>query len=70
MRGGIVGTIRQLTIAIIGLGFGAEFLPIYLCHPNIKRVVLVDADAPRREAIPYTSTRSKREIAPTFCPNP
>lgn len=46
-----MGTTRQLTIAIIGLGFGAEFLPIYLRHPNVKRVVLVDADAPRREAL-------------------
>jgi predicted dehydrogenase len=25
---------RGLNIAIVGLGFGAEFIPIYQLHPN------------------------------------
>jgi len=29
-------TERQLRVAMIGLGFGAEFLPIYGCHPNAE----------------------------------
>lgn len=40
-----------LTVAIVGLGFGAEFLPIYLSHPAVERVVLVDADGARREQL-------------------
>jgi len=27
---------RQVNIAIVGLGFGAEFLPIYQRHPNTQ----------------------------------
>ena len=25
---------KKLNVAIVGLGFGAEFIPIYLRHPN------------------------------------
>src|ERR1043166_2096255 len=27
---------RKLNIAIVGLGFGAEFIPIYQRHPNVR----------------------------------
>src|SRR2546428_13780328 len=27
---------RKLNIAIVGLGFGAEFIPIYQRHPNAR----------------------------------
>ena len=33
---------KKLTIAVIGLGFGCEFAPIYAAHPNVDRVILVD----------------------------
>jgi hypothetical protein len=31
----------------VGLGFGSEFVPIYLSHPDVERVVMVDPDAGR-----------------------
>ena len=31
-----------LTVAVVGLGFGAAFVPLYLSHPDVARVVLVD----------------------------
>lgn len=31
---------RKINIAIVGLGFGAEFIPIYLKHPNANLVAL------------------------------
>jgi len=39
-----------LTIAVLGLGFGADFVPLYLSHPAVARVVLVEPDADRRAA--------------------
>lgn len=33
-----------VTIAIAGLGFGQEFVPIYLSHPDVNTVVLVEPD--------------------------
>src|SRR5580692_11122423 len=27
---------RKVRVAIVGLGFGAEFIPIYQCHPNAE----------------------------------
>ncbi len=38
---------RKLTIGITGLGFGKEFVPIYLDHPDIEHVVLCDSDSGR-----------------------
>jgi predicted dehydrogenase len=38
-----------LTVALVGLGFGREFVPIYLRHPDVARVVLVEPDAERRQ---------------------
>jgi predicted dehydrogenase len=29
---------KQITVVIVGLGFGKEFIPIYQAHPNIKAV--------------------------------
>src|SRR5437867_2005800 len=29
---------RKINVAIIGLGFGAEFIPIYQRHPNSKKL--------------------------------
>jgi predicted dehydrogenase len=33
---------RGLTVAVVGLGFGQDFVPIYLSHPDVARVVLVE----------------------------
>jgi predicted dehydrogenase len=40
-----------LTIAVVGLGFGQDFVPIYLSHPDVTRVVLVEPDAERLNEI-------------------
>jgi predicted dehydrogenase len=40
-----------ITIAVAGLGFGQDFVPIYLCHPDVGRVVLVEPDLDRRQSV-------------------
>ncbi len=35
---------EKLRIAVVGLGFGAEFIPIYLYHPNVEHVAICDSD--------------------------
>lgn len=42
---------QQLTIAVVGLGFGQDFVPIYLSHPDVASVVLVEPDADRRQQV-------------------
>lgn len=37
-----------ITVAVVGLRFGADFVPIYRSHPDVDDVVLVDADPARR----------------------
>ncbi len=37
-----------LRVALVGLGFGAEFIPIYLHHPDVAEVTICD---PREEAL-------------------
>ncbi|CAA9387627.1 MAG: putative NADH-dependent oxidoreductase-possiblyglucose-fructose dependent oxidoreductase [uncultured Propionibacteriaceae bacterium] len=36
-----------ISVAVVGLGFGQDFVPIYLAHPDVARVVLVDPDTAR-----------------------
>ena len=31
---------KKINIAIVGLGFGAEFIPIYLKHPNANLIAI------------------------------
>ncbi len=33
---------KKLNVALVGLGFGASFLPIWLDHPNVERVGIFD----------------------------
>src|SRR5262249_30622885 len=33
---GIMASDKKIRVAIIGLGFGAEFIPIYQAHPNAE----------------------------------
>ena len=40
-----------ITVAVVGLGFGQDFVPIYLCHPDVDNVVLVEPDQARREQV-------------------
>jgi predicted dehydrogenase len=42
------GTLR---VAVVGLGFGEEFIPIYRDHPDVAEVIPVDSDPDRVEAV-------------------
>ena len=33
---------KKISIAVIGLNFGACFAPIYACHPNVEKVIICD----------------------------
>ena len=35
---------NRIQVAVVGMGFGAEFVPIYLDHPQVKKVWICDAD--------------------------
>lgn len=37
----------SLNIAVVGMGFGAEFVPIYLQHPDVDEVTICDTDEER-----------------------
>ena len=39
-----------IDVAVVGLGFGLEFVPIYLRHPDVGRVAIVDTDRDRLAA--------------------
>lgn len=40
-----------MTVAVVGLGFGSEFIPIYRSHPAVSRVLAVDASPERRAEV-------------------
>ena len=40
----MLGTMRKLVIAVVGLGFGRCFAELYHLHPQVAEVVLCDAD--------------------------
>jgi predicted dehydrogenase len=43
--------IRKLNVAVVGLGFGAEFVHIYLDHPDVASVAICDIDTTRLQAV-------------------
>jgi predicted dehydrogenase len=44
-------TNRKLHIAVVGLGFGADFVPIYRDHPNVASVIICDKDEKRLQSV-------------------
>ena len=36
-----------ISVAVVGLGFGEDFLPVYLAHPQVREVAVVDTDERR-----------------------
>ena len=42
---------EKLRVAVVGLGFGAEFVPIYLDHPDVASVAVVDANPQRLQRV-------------------
>lgn len=43
----MMNTSEKLSVAVVGMGFGAEFVPIYLAHPNVERVAICDLNEER-----------------------
>jgi predicted dehydrogenase len=41
----------KLHVAVVGLGFGAEFVPIYLDHPDVASVAICDLNPQRLQAV-------------------
>jgi predicted dehydrogenase len=39
--------VSGITVAVVGLGFGQDFVPVYRAHPDVAEVVLVDPDVAR-----------------------
>lgn len=37
----------KVALAVVGLGFGQDFLPVYLAHPGVREVAIVDTSAER-----------------------
>lgn len=42
---------QKISVVVVGLGFGAEFVPIYLEHPDVASVAICDQDAARLERV-------------------
>ncbi|MEO8394476.1 MAG: gfo/Idh/MocA family oxidoreductase, partial [Chloroflexota bacterium] len=42
---------KKLRVALVGLGFGAEFVPIYLHHPDVESLTICDASAQKVNAV-------------------
>jgi predicted dehydrogenase len=42
---------NRISIAVVGLGFGADFAPIYQSHPDVEQVLLCDSDETRLHAV-------------------
>lgn len=40
-----------VSVAVVGLGFGEDFLPVYLAHPDVREVAVVDTDERRLAAV-------------------
>jgi predicted dehydrogenase len=42
---------RKINVAIVGLGFGAEFIPIYQKHPNANLVAICQRSKDRLDKV-------------------
>ncbi|CAN0595668.1 unnamed protein product, partial [Ectocarpus sp. 12 AP-2014] len=51
---------KKIKIAIIGLGFGAEFIPIYKKHPNAELVALCQRNDKKLQQIADVFNIEKR----------
>ena len=52
---------RRLNVAVVGLGFGAEFVPIYMDHPHVASVAICD------KAVSYTHLRAHETVLDLVC---
>ena len=44
---------KKVSVAIIGLGFGAEFIPIYQKHPNANMYAICQRNADKLKEVGY-----------------
>ena len=42
---------KKISVAIIGLGFGAEFIPIYKKHPNANLIAICQRNKSKLDEI-------------------
>jgi predicted dehydrogenase len=42
---------QKISIVVVGLGFGAQFVPIYLDHPDVRSVAICDMDEQRLQSV-------------------
>ena len=49
-----MNTDKKLSVVVVGMGFGAEFVPIYLEHPDVGQVAICDLS---EERLRYTGER-------------
>ena len=42
---------KKINLAIVGLGFGAEFIPIYQGHPNANLMAVCQRDPKKLKTI-------------------
>ncbi len=45
---------KKVKVAVVGLGFGAEFIPIYQKHPNAEMYAICQRNAERLEQVGET----------------
>ena len=43
--------LKRIRVAVVGLHFGADFVPIYKSHPDVERVAVCDLDEPLLHAV-------------------
>jgi predicted dehydrogenase len=55
-----MNTSKKLRIALVGLGFGAEFAPIYLDHPDVASLAICDQDENRLNGVGERFNISRR----------
>ena len=53
---------KKVNVAMIGLGFGAEFIPIYQAHPNANVYAICQRNADKLKKIGDTFKIDKRFI--------
>ena len=63
---------KKIRVAIVGLGFGAEFIPIYQNHPNaeIYAICRRDTERARRDAATASASRSAIPTTTRCSPTP
>ena len=54
---------KKLNVAIVGLSFGLEFVPIYLEHPDVESLTLVETNV---NLFKNAMAFPMRTVSPTF----